>query len=174
MYMQNTNSCRSCDGIIKTRTVKVLGKELKLKNYICSADGIHYKQKPEEIRLQLSICPTSFCNAACPFCIATNTEKKQCIDLEKLKVCLQKLKDENIVRGVSFTGGEPFTDIGVQIKDTEGWSMIMPCCITNGYQGYFPTKSAYDEGGYESRSSSYRSNVAELLVAGGKELLAEL
>lgn len=71
-------------------------------------------------------------------------------------------------------GGEPFTDIGVQIKDTEGWSMIMPCCITNGYEGYFPTEEAFSEGGYEARSSSYQSNVAKLLIEGGKELLQEL
>ena len=71
-------------------------------------------------------------------------------------------------------GGEPFTDIGVQIKDTEGWAMIMPCCIVNGYAGYFPTASAFSEGGYESRSSSYQSNVAKLLIEGGKELLQEL
>ena len=71
-------------------------------------------------------------------------------------------------------GGEPFTDIGVQIKDTEGWSMIMPCCIVNGYAGYFPTAEAFSEGGYEARSSSYQSNVAQLLIDGGKELLKEL
>lgn len=111
MYMRNTNSCRSCDAVVKTRTVNVLGKELKLKNYICSSDGVHYKQKPEDIQLQLSICPTSFCGAACPFCIAKNTKEKQFVDLCKLEECLKRLRDENLVRGVSFTGGEPFTDI---------------------------------------------------------------
>lgn len=109
--MQNTNSCLSCDAITKTRTVNVLGKELKLKNYVCSSDGIHYKQKPDDIRLQLSICPTSFCGAACPFCIAKNTKQKQFVDLGKLEACLKRLRDENLVRGISFTGGEPFTDI---------------------------------------------------------------
>ena len=109
--MQNINSCRSCDVFAKTRTVNVLGKELKLKNYVCSSDGIHYKQKPEDIQLQLSICPTSFCGAACPFCIAKNTDHKQFIDLKKLEECLKKLKNENLVRGISFTGGEPFTDV---------------------------------------------------------------
>jgi len=109
--MQNTNSCQSCDAVVKTRTVNVLGKELKLKNYVCSSDGIHYKQKPEDIQLQLSICPTSFCGAACPFCIAKNTEQKQFLDLVKLEECLKRLHDENLVRGISFTGGEPFTDI---------------------------------------------------------------
>jgi molybdenum cofactor biosynthesis enzyme MoaA len=89
----------------------VLGKELKLKNYVCSSDGIHYKQKPEDIQLQLSICPTSFCSAACPFCIAKNTKQKQFMDLGKLEACLKQLREEKLVRGISFTGGEPFTDI---------------------------------------------------------------
>ncbi len=109
--MQNTNSCRSCEAVVKTRTVNVLGKELKLKNYVCSADGIHYKQKPEDIQLQLSICPTSFCEATCPFCIAKNTNQKQFVDLVRLEECLKRLYDENLVRGISFTGGEPFTDV---------------------------------------------------------------
>ena len=111
MYMQNTNSCRSCDAVVKTRTINVLGKELKLKNYVCSSDGIHYNQKPEDIQLQLSICPTSFCGASCPFCIAKNTKQKHFVDLCKLEECLKRLHDENLVRGISFTGGEPFTDV---------------------------------------------------------------
>ena len=65
--------------------------------------------------------------------------------------------------------GEPFTEIGVQIKETEGWKMIMPCCM-----GYFPTKSAYEEGGYEARSSHYQSDIAKRLIDCGKELLKEL
>ena len=70
--------------------------------------------------------------------------------------------------------GEPFTDIGVQIKDTEGWSMILPCCLTNGNEGYFPMLSAYNEGGYEARTSQYKGGVAEAIIAGGKALLEEL
>ncbi len=77
---------------------------------------------------------------------------------------------------VAFVGipGEPFTDIGRQIKDTEGWSLILPCCLTNGAQGYFPMKSAFDEGGYEARSSKYKKGVAEEIIQAGKELLEEL
>ena len=70
--------------------------------------------------------------------------------------------------------GEPFTDIGVQIKDTEGWKTIMPCCLVNGSQGYFPMQSAFDEGGYEARSSNYKPGVAEAIIKGAKELLAQL
>jgi len=62
----------------------------------------------------------------------------------------------------------------VGIKETEGWSMILPCALTNGNEGYFPMKSAYDEGGYEARTSPYRSGVAEEIIAGSKVLLGKL
>ena len=70
--------------------------------------------------------------------------------------------------------GEPFTDVGVGIKDTKGWSAIMPCCLTNGSLGYFPMKSAFDEGGYEARASKYKGGVAESIIECGKEILNEL
>ena len=77
---------------------------------------------------------------------------------------------------VAFVGipGEPFTDIGRQLKDTEGWSLILPCCLVNGAQGYFPMQDAFDEGGYEARSSNYKPGVAEAIIKGGKELLGEM
>ena len=74
---------------------------------------------------------------------------------------------------VSFPG-EPFTDVGVQTKDTPGWKAILPCALTNGYQGYFPMRSAFDEGGYEARASNYVAGVAETLIDGAKELLGKL
>ena len=70
--------------------------------------------------------------------------------------------------------GEPFTEIGVKIKEMGGFDLIMPCALTNGYYGYFPMRSAYDEGGYEARASKYRSGVAERLIECGGELLREL
>ena len=80
------------------------------------------------------------------------------------------------IGSVAFVGlpGEPFTDIGVGIKDTEGWDMILPCALTNGSNGYFPMKSAYDEGGYEARTSNYKGGVAEKIIEAGKEILASL
>ncbi|MBQ3135765.1 MAG: hypothetical protein IJB75_08190 [Oscillospiraceae bacterium] len=77
---------------------------------------------------------------------------------------------------VAFVGipGEPFTGIGVGIKNNEGWRLIMPACLTNGNEGYFPMKDAFDEGGYEARSSNFVAGVAEDLIAGGSQLLAEM
>ncbi len=70
--------------------------------------------------------------------------------------------------------GEPFSGIGNGLKATEGFEMILPCCLTNGSQGYFPMQDSYDEGGYEARSSRFKAGVAEYIVAEGKKLLEEL
>lgn len=77
---------------------------------------------------------------------------------------------------VAFLGipGEPFTDIGVQIKKAEGWKLICPTCLTGGSAGYFPMKDAYDEGGYEARSSRFKSGVAETIIENAVSTLNEL
>ncbi|MBR2571441.1 MAG: hypothetical protein IKE30_04865 [Clostridia bacterium] len=70
--------------------------------------------------------------------------------------------------------GEPFTGIGLALKAAPGWDLVLPCCIANGYEGYFPMKEAYDEGGYEARSSVFASGVAERIIKESLELLASL
>ena len=77
---------------------------------------------------------------------------------------------------VAFIGlpGEPFNGIGRAIKDTEGYRLIIPCCLTNGGEGYFPMQDAYDEGGYEARSSYFKAGVAEHLIEEAKTMLKEM
>ena len=70
--------------------------------------------------------------------------------------------------------GEPFTGVGRGLKEAEGWKMVLPCCITNGYEGYFPMKDSYEEGGYEARSSNYKVGTAEKIIEEGKKILQEL
>jgi len=70
--------------------------------------------------------------------------------------------------------GEAFTGIGVALKDTEGWDLILPTCLTNGSHGYFPMQEAYDEGGYEANNSRFKPGVAERLIAAGKEVMAAI
>jgi len=70
--------------------------------------------------------------------------------------------------------GEPFTQIGVEIKKAEGWELVMPCCLTNGRLGYFPTDAAYAEGGYEARCSNFKAGVGEIIIDGAKALLGEI
>ncbi len=70
--------------------------------------------------------------------------------------------------------GEPFNGVGVGIKEAEGWDLVLPCCLTNGSEGYFPMQDAYDEGGYEARASRYKAGTAEILIKEGKALLDSL
>ncbi len=70
--------------------------------------------------------------------------------------------------------GEPFSGIGRALKETEGFGLVIPTCASNGYQGYFPMREAYDEGGYEARSSNFRAGVAEQIIEEGKALLSEV
>ena len=44
----------------------------------------------------------------------------------------------------------------------------------NGYEGYYPMKEAFDEGGYEARSSNFKAGVAEHLITESKAILANL
>lgn len=77
---------------------------------------------------------------------------------------------------VAFVGipGEPFSEIGKQIKATEGFEMIISSCNTNGKEGYFPMQDSYDEGGYEARSSNFKAGVGEYIIKEAKELLDSL
>ena len=70
--------------------------------------------------------------------------------------------------------GEPFTGIGRGLKDGSPFAMTLPCCLTNGAEGYYPMKEAYDEGGYEARSSNFKAGIAELLIDEGVKLLKSL
>jgi len=70
--------------------------------------------------------------------------------------------------------GEPFCGIGKAVKETAGYDLVLPTCCTNGYQGYFPMKDAYDEGGYEARTSNFCAGVAEKLIREAKEMLSTL
>ena len=70
--------------------------------------------------------------------------------------------------------GEPFTGVGRGLKLAEGWDVVLPCCLTNGSEGYFPMQDAYNEGGYESRSSFFKAGVAEFIIEEGTKLLNDL
>ena len=109
--MQNINYCQSCKIGEKTREINILGKPITVKNYICSADGINYKEKPENIKLQLFVNILTFCPANCRFCVAKNTKQDKKIDIDKFKSVMKLLKAEDRIRGIKITGGEPFYDI---------------------------------------------------------------
>lgn len=97
----------------ETRFYDFFGKTYKTRNTFCSQDGVNYEQMPEKLHLPLTICPTSYCDASCRFCIAKNTGKKESIDLKKLENTLERLKKADAVSKVFIKGGEPFYDVGL-------------------------------------------------------------
>ncbi len=70
--------------------------------------------------------------------------------------------------------GEPFTEIANRIYEGSPFNNTILCCLTNGGDSYFPTSSAYSEGGYEARSSSLKKGGDNIVVDGTLELLNEL
>ena len=84
----------------------------------------------------------------------------------------------NAVRfgGIAFSGipGEPFTDIGRGIKEGSPFFMTFVNCCANGAEAYFPMQSAYDEGGYEARSSKFSPGIAETLIDESVKMLESI
>lgn len=70
--------------------------------------------------------------------------------------------------------GEPFNNIGVGLKKHSPFEITLPCCLTNGGEGYYPMYDSYEQGGYEARSSRFKAGVAERLIETGAELMRQL
>ena len=84
-----------------------------------------------------------------------------------------QLSKVSIGNDIVFAGmpGEPFSEIGRDIRRLSPFKMTFCTCLTNGSCGYFPVASAYAEGGYEAKSSIFASTVAADIVAGHRALL---
>ncbi len=78
---------------------------------------------------------------------------------------------ELVFAGIS---GEPFTEIANRICEGSPYENTVLCCLTNDYGGYIPNRSAYDEGGYEARSSSLKPGSDDILIEGTIKLLNEI
>ena len=100
---------RECDE--RTRVIDVLGTPLRVRACACAQDGGDPRPLEGHIRLQLSILPSSWCMADCPFCIAAPHDRMNAMDLKRLEHVLLRLKDADLLRGVTITGGEPFADV---------------------------------------------------------------
>lgn len=67
---------------------------------------------------------------------------------------------------VVFAGvpGEPFCEIGRIVREESPYNMTINMYLCNGGESYYPTKGAYDEGGYEARSCYFKSGTAEAIA----------
>jgi neutral ceramidase len=72
------------------------------------------------------------------------------------------------------TEGEPFAEIGLQIKAGSPWPATWFGGYTGGWAGYIPTPDAYPQGGYEVDTSPFAPEAAGRLVAETLAALEEL
>ena len=70
--------------------------------------------------------------------------------------------------------GEPFTEVGRQVKANSKFALTIPACCANGYEGYFPVQSAFEEGGYEVLTTSYAKGSAEKVLEASIEIVNSL
>ncbi len=103
-------------------------------------------------------------------------EARRMVNLENAPDAFGMRLSAVVIGPVAIIGipGEPFAGIGRGLKETAGYDMILPCCLTNGSQGYFPMQDSYNEGGYEARSSKFKAGVAEFIISEGQKLLTSL
>jgi hypothetical protein len=72
------------------------------------------------------------------------------------------------------TEGEPFAEIGLEIKAGSPWPATWFGGYTGGWAGYIPTPEAYPQGGYEVDTSPFAPEAAGRLVAETCAALADL
>ena len=70
--------------------------------------------------------------------------------------------------------GEPFTDVGRGIKENSKFTLTIPMCCANGYEGYYPMQRSFDEGGYEALTARYVAGTAEKLIEASTEIVNSL
>ena len=70
-------------------------------------------------------------------------------------------------------GGEPFTRYATNAREVGAPLYIITACLTNGGQGYLPTKEAFAEGGYEAGSSRFTPTLEQEAKDSAKRLLDE-
>lgn len=77
------------------------------------------------------------------------------------------------IADVAFVGfgGEAFTDYGRYMRDLAPDKFVVCSVCTNGYEGYLPTEEAFQQGGYESKSSLFTPTLEQELISAAKELL---
>ncbi len=70
--------------------------------------------------------------------------------------------------------GEPFCETGLNIKEKSPMEMTVCTCRTNGSEGYFPTRRAFDGAGYERDYTKFGPNCAEKLEEAALALLEKM
>ncbi len=71
-------------------------------------------------------------------------------------------------------GGEPFTAYATAVREQMPRQFVVSVCCANGFEGYLPTKLAFEQGGYEATASAFTPNLEEDCVAAATALLKKI
>ena len=100
------------------------------------------------------------------------------------QVSLNELEQDYIdatVSAITFCGlalvgipGEPFNEVGKQIRRNSKFPATCVMCMANGSLGYMPMIADHNQGAYEDRATPFAPGSAELLADTADALVAEL
>lgn len=71
-------------------------------------------------------------------------------------------------------GGEPFTHYATAVREACPDLTIIASCLANGSEGYLPTRTAFEEGGYEADSSPFSPDLEDSCVTAAVKMLGEI
>ena len=114
-------------------------------------------------------------------CVAVGLARRAGMFADKARQYAGLLEVETELHGirlgdVALVGfaGEPFSELGVQVKARSPFPHTLFSGYTNDYLGYLPTAEAYPDRGYEVDTSPFRPGAGEQVVEGSLALLAAL
>jgi len=73
--------------------------------------------------------------------------------------------------------GEPFVEIGLELKQSYKGNTVVPVSLANGYFGYIPLEQSFDHGGYEVKQGVHNClsrKAAGIILESLKEMLDRL
>ena len=157
------------DKVKPVETGKIWGKVV-MKFIPTNTKGMEETEKYQELRAQIARGEIEK-----PKDIAELGEIYRIAELQK-ELLFQKVPVSVLCLGkVGFVGfgGEPFMEYAAAARRAGKEIYVVTACLANGGQGYLPSKEAFDEGGYEARTSRFTPTVAEVLQGCAAELLDE-
>lgn len=90
--------------------------KIKFSTHYCSLNGAA-PQRMKERRLNLFVKIADTCNASCPFCVYANNDSGFKFNFDKFSKIVHELITDGIhINRISFTGGEPTTQLRDLVK----------------------------------------------------------
>lgn len=71
-------------------------------------------------------------------------------------------------------GGEPFTEYGNAVRALAKDKFVICAVCANGYEGYFPTEKAFEQGGYEVNSSLFTPTLEKEITSALGEMINKI